>query len=95
MQSEENTPRKRQKCDSECIPLKTVDYDNLSESSNNGLETNIKNLNETAKVLQDTESKQEQMQPDWTNFKSLLLKEGAFHLFKQNSDASESEEVSE
>lgn len=80
--SEENTPRKRQKCESECIPLKTVDYDNLSDSSNNAIEIKVSNVDETAKVLQETESKQEQVQPDWTNFKSLLLKEGAFHLFK-------------
>lgn len=80
--SEENTPRKRQKFDSECIPLKTVDYDNLSDSSNNAIEIKVSNVDETAKVLQETESKQEQVQPDWTNFKSLLLKEGAFHLFK-------------
>ena len=34
-QSEQNTPKKRQKCDSsDCIPLKSVDYDNLSDHSN-------------------------------------------------------------
>jgi hypothetical protein len=62
--------------------LKTVDYDNLSDSSNNAIEINDSNVDKTAKVMLETECKQEQVQPDWTNFKSLLLKEGAFHLFK-------------
>lgn len=36
---------------------------------------------------------EEQVQADWTNFKSLLLKEGAFHLFNngRNSDHFESD----
>ena len=59
VQSEENTPRKRQKCDSECIPLKTVDYDNLSDSSNNGINTNVSNIDKSKKVLLETECQQE------------------------------------
>ena len=33
--------------------------------------------------MQQTECQQELVQPDWTNFKSLLLKEGAFHLVER------------
>lgn len=35
------------------------------------------------------------MQPDWTNFKSLLLREGAFHLFNTHGDHMESDQSSE
>ena len=49
--SEENLERKRQKCISECIALKTVDYDDLSDSCKSGVEPNFTNLEPLKSVV--------------------------------------------
>jgi len=86
--SEDNLQLKRQKC----IALKTVDYDDLSDSVKSGVELNITKI-EPAKPVVTT--KVEEPLPDWTNFKSLLLREGAFNLFNTHADHMESDENSE
>ena len=39
--SEDKTERKRQKYASECIALNSVDYDDLSDGSKSGVDTNL------------------------------------------------------
>ena len=92
--SEDNSPVRRQKCISECIPLKTVDYDDLSDSSRSGLDTNLAKF-QYIDSQQINPSTPDDTPPDWSNFKSLLVKEGAYKLFNTNSDNCSSNEASE
>ena len=97
--TEDNLERKRQKFTSECIALKVVDYDNLSDSCKSGgivdgvVDPNFSKLEPVKSVA--TPTNQEEPQPDWSNFKSLVLREGAFRLFNSNGDHSSDESGSE